>query len=169
MREVGASVIAPRGDGELVMSHELAAPRALVFELLTRPIFVKRWLGLSAGWTLVVCEDDLRAGGAWRYVWYSAGGAKVGLRGVHRAVVIPERIVTTVLPDSPAEGEVALLTLTLAERGGGTALGASFLYDSRGARDRALASMERAAPACLDELAALLALASDPAETREDA
>lgn len=46
MREVGASVIAPRGDGELVMSHELAAPRALVFELLTRPIFVKRWLGL---------------------------------------------------------------------------------------------------------------------------
>ena len=56
------------GEAEIVMTHSFEAPGALVFDALTKPELVKRWL-LVAGWSLPVFEIDLKVGGAFRYVW----------------------------------------------------------------------------------------------------
>ena len=47
------------------------------------------------GWTMPVCEVDLRPGGAWHFVWRSRDGAEMDMRGVYREVSPPERLVAT--------------------------------------------------------------------------
>jgi len=42
-----------------------------------------------------VCEIDLRVGGTYRYVWRKAGAPDMGMGGVYREVVAPERIVAS--------------------------------------------------------------------------
>jgi len=49
----------------------------------------------SSGWTMPVCEIDLRVGGKYRYVWRHAQGHEMGMGGVFREIVPPERIVST--------------------------------------------------------------------------
>ena len=61
-------------DREIVMTRIFDAPRALVFEALTKPALLKRWFLGPPGWTLAVCEIDLRVGGAYRYVWSGERG-----------------------------------------------------------------------------------------------
>jgi uncharacterized protein YndB with AHSA1/START domain len=46
------------------------APRELVWDCHTKPELVKRWMLGPPGWSMPVCEIDLRVGGAYRY----AGG-----------------------------------------------------------------------------------------------
>ena len=79
---------------EVVMTRSFDAPRALVFEALTTPAVLAKWL-LAPGRTLEVCEIDLRPGGAYRMIWRGAGRKDVGTHGVYREVVVPERIVAT--------------------------------------------------------------------------
>src|SRR6267143_2100027 len=50
------------------------APRRMVFDAFTKPELVKQWLLGPPGWTMPVCEIDLRVGGAYRYVWRHADG-----------------------------------------------------------------------------------------------
>ncbi len=62
------TVTAP-GDREIVMTRVFDAPRDLVFDAWTRPELLSRWLLGPPGWTMPVCEIDLRVGGAFRIVW----------------------------------------------------------------------------------------------------
>ena len=102
---------------EIVMSRVFDAPRELVFEAWTKPELLKRWLGVRNGWELAECEVDLKVGGAYRFVWRGPDGAEMGMGGVYREIVAPERLVSTEKFDDPwYEGE-ALDTLAL--RGGG--------------------------------------------------
>ncbi len=48
-----------------------------------------------AGWTMPVCEIDLRAGGAWHFVWRSPDGHEMDMHGEYREVSPPERLVST--------------------------------------------------------------------------
>ena len=65
----------------------------LVFDAYTKPELVKRWLLGPDGWSMPVCEIDLRAGGKYRYVWRNdSHGREMGMGGVYREVVAPERI-----------------------------------------------------------------------------
>ena len=51
------------------MTRLFDAPRHLVFEAMTKPEHVKQWWGrLGEGYSVPVCEIDLRVGGAWRFV-----------------------------------------------------------------------------------------------------
>jgi uncharacterized protein YndB with AHSA1/START domain len=68
-------------DRDIVLSRAFDAPRHLVFAALTRPELLRRWY-CARGWNLVVCEVDLRAGGAWRFV--SRGPDGTWRRGVVR-------------------------------------------------------------------------------------
>ena len=43
------------------------APRSLVFEAYTTCEYVTRWMGAFGGWSLDVCEIDLRICGSYRY------------------------------------------------------------------------------------------------------
>ncbi|MFY9582881.1 MAG: SRPBCC domain-containing protein [Candidatus Acidiferrales bacterium] len=41
----------------------------MVFDALTKPELVKQWLLGPPGWSMPVCEIDLRVGGAYRFLW----------------------------------------------------------------------------------------------------
>ncbi len=151
-------------DREIALTRVLDAPRHLVFEAYTRPELLQRWLGVQAGWSWAVCEVDLRVGGAYRYVWRGPDGAEMGMGGVYREVVPPERIVATEKFDQSWYPGEAVSTVTLVERDGRTTLTLTVRYESREARDAVLKSpMEQGVAAGFDKLAALLAtLTQDP-------
>jgi uncharacterized protein YndB with AHSA1/START domain len=150
-------VTAPR-DREIVMIRVFDAPRTLVFDAFTKPELVKRWLLGPPGWSMPVCEIDLKVGGAYRYVWRHADGREMGMGGVYREIVPQERLVCTELFDEAWYPGEALITTTLAEKDGRTTLTTTMLYVSREARDSVLKSgMERGVAASYDRLAELLA------------
>jgi uncharacterized protein YndB with AHSA1/START domain len=143
---------------EIALTRVFDAPRHLVFEAYTKPELVQRWLGVHAGWSWAVCEIDLRVGGAYRYVWRGPDGAEMGMGGVYREVVAPERIVATEKFDQSWYPGEAVSTIALVEQGGRTTLTLTVRYESREARDAVLKSpMEQGVAAGFDKLAELLA------------
>jgi uncharacterized protein YndB with AHSA1/START domain len=143
-------------DREILITRELAAPRRLVFEAWTRPEHVARWWG-PRGYTLEVCEIDLRPGGAWRFVQRAPDGSEYGFRGEYREIVPPERLAYTFEFDG-MPGHVSLETLTFEERDGRTMVTNRAVFDSVEDRDGMLASgMEQGMRETLDRLAELLA------------
>ncbi len=147
-----------RGDREIVMTRKFDAPRRLVFDALTKPELVKQWLLGPPGWSMPVCEIDLKVGGAYRYVWRHDDGKEMGMGGVYREIVPQERVVCTELFDDVWYPGESLNTTTLVEQGGRTTLTSTILYISREARDGVLKSgMERGVTASYDRLAELLA------------
>jgi uncharacterized protein YndB with AHSA1/START domain len=158
MKYAGSLQVSTPTDREIVMTRVFDAPRNLVFQALTRPDLLKRWFHGPPGWSLVVCEIDLRAGGGYRYVWRGADGTEMGMRGVFQHVEPPERIVQTESFDqSWYEGE-ATGTLVLTEEGGKTTLTMTMLYESREVRDAVLRTpMDQGVSAGYDKLEELLA------------
>lgn len=143
---------------EIALTRVFDAPRNLVFEAYTKPELVKRWLGVHDGWSWAVCEIDLRVGGAYRYVWRGPDGAEMGMGGVYREVVAPERIVATEKFDQSWYPGEAVSTVSMVEQGGKTTLTLTVRYESREARDAVLKSpMEQGVAAGFDKLADLLA------------
>lgn len=132
--------IQPSSDCEIVFTREFDAPRALVFAAHTQPELLRQWLVGPPGWTLEVCQVDLRPGGAYRYVWRGSDGSEMGMGGVHREVSPPERIVATQLFDQDWTGGETLGTLVLADNAGVTRLTNTVRYSSTSARDAVLAS-----------------------------
>jgi uncharacterized protein YndB with AHSA1/START domain len=157
MMNAGNLKLTTRGDREIVMTREFAAPRRLVYDAFTKPELVKQWLLGPPGWSMPVCEIDLRVGGAYRYVWRHADGKEMGMGGVYREIVPHERILCTELFDEAWYPGESLITTTLVEQGGRTTLTTTILYVSREARDGVLKSgMERGVAASYDRLAELL-------------
>src|SRR6516162_7815210 len=125
-------------DREIQVERAFNAPRRLVFDALTKPELVRRWLLGPPGWTMVVCDIDLKVGGAYRYLWRHSDGTEMGMRGVYREIVPPERIVNTESFDTPWYPGEAVGTAVLVEEGGRTTLTITMLYVSREARDNVL-------------------------------
>jgi uncharacterized protein YndB with AHSA1/START domain len=158
VKNVGALQVTTPSEREIVMTRVFDAPRSLVFDAWTKPELLKRWLGVRGGWTFPVCEVDLRVGGAYRFVWRGPDGTEMGMGGVYREIVRPERLVATEKFDDPwYEGE-ALDTMVFVERGGRTTATTTVLYASREVRDAVLKSpMDRGVAESYDKLAEVLA------------
>ena len=158
MTKTGTLKVTTPGDREFAMTRVFDAPRSLVFDALTKPELVQQWLLGPPGWSMPVCEIDLRVGGRFRYVWRRDSGAEMGMGGVYRQIVPPERIVHTELFDQDWTGGQTEVTTVLVEQGGKTTLTCTVLYASREARDAALKiPMEEGVAASYDRLAELLA------------
>ena len=153
-------------DREIAMTRVFDAPRQLVFDAHTKPDLVRQWLLGPPGWSMPVCEMDLRVGGTYRWVWrHDSNGTEMGMGGVYRDIVAPERLVTTERFDDAWYPGEALNTLVLIEQGGRTTLTQTMRYESRDARDAVIKSnMEKGVAASYDRLADLLA--STPARAR---
>src|SRR5262245_2601890 len=96
MTDAGTLKVSALGDREIVMRRAFNAPRSLVFDAWTKPDLLKRWLLGPPGWSMAVCEIDLRVGGAYRFVWRRDNdGHEMGMGGVYQEVVRPERLVAT--------------------------------------------------------------------------
>jgi len=159
MKNTLALQIKANGDREIVMTRAFDAPRKLVFDAFTKPELLKQWLLGPPGWSMPVCEIDLRIGGRYRYVWRrDTDGTEMGCGGVYREIVLPERLVHTEQFDNPWYPGESLITTVLDEQRGKTTLTATMLYESRDARDGILKSgMESGVAASYDRLAELLA------------
>ena len=158
MMDSGALKVTTRGDREIVMTRVLDAPRSMVFDAFTKPELVRRWLLGPEGWSMPVCEIDLRVGGKYRYVWRHAKGQEMGMGGEFREIVPPERIVSTEKFDESWYPGEAVGTLVLTEQEGKTTVTQTVLYQSREAREAVLKSpMESGVAAGYNRLAELLA------------
>lgn len=149
--------IHPHGERELVMTRAFDAPRRMVFDAYTKPELIRRWLGAFGGWQFDVCEVDLREGGKYRWVWRNSAGDRMGMGGVYREILAPDRLVCTEHFDDawyPGEG---LVTVTFVETAGKTTLTVTMRYESTAARDGVLASpMEKGVSASYDKLEDML-------------
>ncbi len=156
---MGTLKLTTPGEREIVMTRVFAAPRQLVFDAHTKPDLVRQWLLGPPGWSMPVCEMDVRVGGTYRWVWrHDRNGTMMGMGGVYREIVAPERLVTTEKFDEAWYPGESLNTLVLVEQGGRTTLTQTMRYESREARDAVIKSnMETGVAASYDRLADLLA------------
>ena len=166
----GLKVSTPN-DTTIVMTRLFNAPRPLVWEAMTDPERVKRWMFCPPGWSWATCEMDVRAGGTYRWAWNGPDGRlALTIWGTHREVVPPARIVHTERMEMgpgggdcedgggcPAPWEL-ISTLELSERDGITLMQMTLAFDSREARDAALKSgMEHGMEAGYVQLDSILA------------
>jgi len=163
---MGTLKLTTPSDREIAMTRVFDAPRQLVFDAHTKPDLVRQWLLGPPGWSMPVCEMDVRVGGKYRYVWrHDREGTEMGMGGVYREIVAPERIVNTEKFDESWYPGQAVDTLVLVEQRGKTTLTLTVRYESWEARDAVLKSgMESGVAASYDRLAELLA--STPARAR---
>jgi uncharacterized protein YndB with AHSA1/START domain len=154
-----ALTITKAGDRDLVMTREFDAPRKLVYDAHTKPDLVRQWLLGPPGWTMPVCDMDVRVGGTYRWVWRKeTGGSEMGMGGVYREVKAPERLVSTERFDEAWYPGESLNTLVLIEQGGRTTLTQTMRYESPAAREAVIKSgMEKGVEASYDRLADVLA------------
>jgi len=121
---------------EIVITRTFNAPRALVYEALTKAEHIKNWWG-PRQYGAVSAVADFRAGGRYRYAQSGPGG-EVAFSGEIRESS-PERIVyTEEFEAMPGHGAVS--TVTLDERGGKTFLTLRSVYQSKEDRDAVIAS-----------------------------
>jgi len=154
--------ITTQGDRELVMTREFDAPRKLVYDAHTKPELVRRWLLGPDGWSMPICEMDVRVGGKYRWVWrHNTNGSEMGMGGTYREVKAPERLVATERFDEAWYPGEAQTTLVLVEKGGRTTLTQTMRYESKDAREAVIKSgMEKGVAASYDRLEGVLASAA---------
>lgn len=146
------------GDREIVMTRDFDAPRPLVFEAFTTPALVKRWLLGPPGWSMPVCEIDLKVGGKYRYEWKKESkGTTMGVSGVYREVSPPARIVHTERFDDAWYPGECVVTTAFEEAQDRTTVTMTMLFESRDARDGVLKSgMESGVAVSYDRLDEIL-------------
>ncbi len=144
---------------EVVVRRRFDAPRSLVFAAHTDPAYVPHWLTGPAGWSMPICEIDLRPGGTWHFVWRKDDGTDLEMNGSYVEVAPPALLVTT--EHWGGEWPETVNTLELVETNGGTAMTYTIRYVSEEARDAALATgMKSGTSISYHRLDALLAAQS---------
>lgn len=132
-------------DREVLVTRQFNAPRDLVYKAYTTPALLQRWLLGYPGWTMPVCEMDVRVGGKYRWRWRNdADGKEFGFYGEFREVVAPAKLVHTEFYD-PGEvggdmGDGALITVTLTEKNGMTTVATLMDFRTQQARDAAMST-----------------------------
>jgi uncharacterized protein YndB with AHSA1/START domain len=133
-------------DTEVRVTRDFKAPRKLVWQAHTEPKLFQRWIGGYPGWSMPVCEMDVRPGGKYRWRWRSdEDGKEFGFHGDFREVDAPNKMVQAdyydpgdfggAMPNSPA-----ITRTTFTEKNGVTTLVTQIAYDSKEARDAAIST-----------------------------
>jgi uncharacterized protein YndB with AHSA1/START domain len=131
---------------EVKVTRSFRAPRALVYRAYTEPQLVQRWLLGPPGWSMPVCEMDVRVGGKFRWRWRSENdGNEFGFTGTFREVLPASRLVHTEAYDPGTLGEgypdkEAIVTVSFAEEAGLTTVTTLIDFGSKEARDAAVAT-----------------------------
>lgn len=163
-------------DREIVITRMFNAPRDIVWEAMTAPSFLKRWLFGPPGWEMTACEDDRRVGGQFRWAWQGPNGEAMAMTGKNIEITPPApngkgaRLVRTETFEMGCDAQMGEqhCTLVLTETGGPaksvagekTLMTLTVLYPSKEARDAAIASgMEHGMSAGYNRLEDLLQIA----------
>lgn len=125
-------------DTELVATRTFDAPRQLVWDAHTKPEHVRKWLIGYEGWSMPVCEMDVREGGSFNWRWRrDADGSEFGISGVYREISAPDRIVNTEAMEGFGE---TLNTTVFTEEDGKTTVTVTVVYPSKESREAAIAT-----------------------------
>jgi uncharacterized protein YndB with AHSA1/START domain len=133
-------------DREVRVVRTFNAPRQLVWDAHTKPELITKWMLGPPGWTMPVCEMDVRVGGAYRWRWKSQeDGKEFGFFGTFKEVNAPAKIVHEEHFDpgdvgGPMSGEPAIITSQFNESTGMTTLTMTMLFASKAARDGAVST-----------------------------
>lgn len=135
-------------DREVRVTRTFDAPRQLVWDAHTKPELVRRWMLGPPGWTMPVCEMDVRVAGKYRWRWRSQDDDKqFGFFGEFHEVDAPSRIVYAETYDpgdvggAMPSGEPAIITTEFEQgEGGVTTLVTTMLFPSKEARDGAVST-----------------------------
>ena len=148
----GSFTMTTPSDREIRLTRLFDAPRTLVFEAMSKPEHIKRWWGcLGEGYSVPVCEVDLRPGGKWRFVNRTPHG-EVAFYGVYREIAAPERMVFTEIFEQFPDTE-SIVTAVFTEENGKTRLTVTALYPSLDVRDTVIKSgMAKGAATSYDRL-----------------
>ena len=132
----GVTTYATPSDREITITRVFDTPRRLVWQCWTSCEHLPHWMLGPDGWTMPICEIDLRPGGAHRSVWRNADGTEMEIKGVYQEVSPPERLVYTESwgRDWPETTD----TLTFIEHDGRTTATLTMRFPSKQARDAAL-------------------------------
>ncbi|HYL62661.1 MAG TPA: SRPBCC family protein [Candidatus Methylomirabilis sp.] len=154
MQSTGTLSVFAQSEREVVFTRTFDAPRSLLFAAWTKPELLKRWLYGPEDWPMKVCNIDLKVGGALRFERHNVKSGRMGMSGMYREIVPPDRLVFTEVWDEDWTGGEAISI----ESKGKTTFTQTVLYSSREARDNVLKSrMDEGAAQSYDRLAALLA------------
>ncbi len=124
-------------DLEIVATRVVNAPRHLVFDAFTNPEHIPNWMLGPEGWTMPVCEIDLRPGGKWRMVWRMGDESEMEMTGRYLEIDPPERVVNTENWGGDWPEMQTSLLLTEQEEGKTTII-QRMHFPSKEARDKAL-------------------------------
>jgi uncharacterized protein YndB with AHSA1/START domain len=131
---------------EVKVTRSFKASRTLVYRAYTEPQLVQRWLLGPPGWSMPVCEMDVRVGGTYRWRWRNnQDGNEFGFFGTFREVAPPSRLVHTEAYDPGTvgggyPGKEAIVTVTFTEEAGWTTVTSLIDFGSKEARDGAVAT-----------------------------
>jgi uncharacterized protein YndB with AHSA1/START domain len=156
-------------DREIVVVRSFAAPRALVWDAMTKFDLLKQWLNGPPGWSMTACNGELTVGAWFRWAWRGPDDQEMIMRGVNLEVIPLERIVRTESfecgCDPQSSEKIGTLVLTDPDGGGdgpgcrSTQFSLSLLYPTKAARDATLASgMANGMAMGYDRLDAILSL-----------
>jgi len=134
-------------DREVRVKRSFNAPRDLVWDAHTKPELVRRWMLGPPGWSMPVCEMDVRVGGKYRWRWRAEdSGKEFGFYGEFREVAKPGKLVHAESYDPGDVGgampasEPAIITTEFVEASGVTTLTMTMLFPSKEARDGAVST-----------------------------
>jgi uncharacterized protein YndB with AHSA1/START domain len=133
-------------DREIRVTRTFNAPAQLVWDAHTKPELLKRWLGGYDGWSMPVCEMDVRVGGTYRWRWRMVGdGKEFGFHGKFIEVTPTTKLVHQEEYDPGDMGvsmnsEPAIITTVFKETSGLTTLTVTMLFASKEDRDAAIAT-----------------------------
>jgi len=133
-------------DTEVLVKRSFDAPAKLVWRAYMEPDLMRRWCGSHPGWSMPVCEMDMRVGGRYRWRWRSdESGREFGFTGEILEVVPNARLVHTQSFDAgdlgvSMGGEPSIITVTFEESDGMTNVATVIKYASKTDRDEAFAT-----------------------------
>jgi uncharacterized protein YndB with AHSA1/START domain len=113
---VPASEPTTSDERELVIHRTFAAPRALVYEVWTRPEHIARWWG-PADFTVPHYTMDARPGGGFRVCLRAPDGTDHWAEGTYRELAPPARLVFTWAWDRDQPRVETVVTIDLADEG----------------------------------------------------
>jgi len=79
-------------DRELSTTRVLNAPRELLWEVWTKPEYIKNWWGPN-GFTNTIDTMDVQPGGTWQFVMHGQDGTDYKNKSIYKEILKPERIV----------------------------------------------------------------------------
>lgn len=133
-------------DTEVLVERSFDAQARIVWRAYVEPELMRRWCGSTPGWSMPVCEMDMRIGGQYQWCWRNdENGMEFGFNGDVLEVVQHERIVHTQIFDPgnmgiAMGGKPSVITVTFNEIDGITTVATNIKYASQADRDQALST-----------------------------